>query len=138
MSGAGPCVILCMRDRISSKTILAHIDAMTENYMNPFLKYDSKNTDVFLIGGDDSTRYVVYDILKKLHDKNFDIKLSHVIDPSSNSFAIDCVTGIVCLNNDKEMTRTQMTNDDIQRYRLSSVSLTIPSELIKINIKDGH
>jgi len=133
--GAGPCVILCMRDRTTTKTILAHIDAISENYMDPFFKYDSQTTDVFIVGGDESSD-LVYEILVKLHHRSFDIKLAHIVDNAGNNFAINCITGQVCLNDVEELTRTSMSDDDIHRHKMNNFRLMFPGKLSKLVIKE--
>ena len=96
--GAGPCVILCMRDSSSLRTTLAHIDNQTINYFEPFDNYDPLSSDVYIIGGDTSSRDLVNEILLTLHSMNYNITFAHVIDNNSNSFAINSLTGETFLN----------------------------------------
>ncbi len=88
--GAGPCVILCMRDITNGRTMLAHIDALTIHPVSTFsgMFNDGEGVDVYIIGGDSSSRDSVHRLLLQLYLYSFiRIKFAHIIDNKSNSFA---------------------------------------------------
>tara|TARA_B110000483_G_C18171674_1_gene533496 strand:+ start:1480 stop:2214 length:735 start_codon:yes stop_codon:yes gene_type:complete len=95
--GAGPCVILCMRAK-NSQTTLAHIDGDTRDIFIPFEKYKPRDTNVYIVGGSNESRTTIYDILCLLRLKKFEIKYADIISNHSNSFAINCVTEEIYLN----------------------------------------
>lgn len=98
--GAATCIILCMRNRDNGKTILAHIDSLSIDPLNVFFEFPADKCDVYIIGGDDSTKPEVNNILKELKSRNYEIKFAHIIDGGSNSFAINCITGDTYVNDD--------------------------------------
>jgi hypothetical protein len=98
--GAGPCIILCMHNRETTETILAHIDCMTLNPFQIFYDFPQEKCDVYIIGGDNSSIDKVNEILKIIKRKNYNLKFAHIIDNKSNSFAINCVTNEIYLNSE--------------------------------------
>jgi len=97
--GAGPCIILSMRNRLTNDTILAHIDSGTLNPLKPFLKFSYENSDVYIVGGNSTSKQLVNNILNLLKQNKFEITFAHIIDDkNSNSFAINCITGDIYLN----------------------------------------
>jgi len=131
--GAGPCIILCMRDRVTTETILAHIDIYTLNPLNEFFKFDPKKTDVYIVGGNSLDE--LNKILIELKESGFEIKFSHIIVEESNSFAINCITGEFYINDDIDPTvDLPLLYDGKKRLSLFNFKLNFKSELTKLNI----
>ena len=93
------CII--MRDPNTQLTMLAHINKVEDiEYFFPI--YDKfKNTNVYMMGGNSSS----IDMCKSLLDyfekrNNYNIKFAHIIDPNTNSLAIDSRTGDIYINPD--------------------------------------
>ena len=73
--GASSCIILCIRNNITTDTFLAHIDAMTYPvFTSEFSIFRSRfnpiDSDVYIVGGNNQTKYQVYNLLVDL--KRFD------------------------------------------------------------------
>jgi len=118
---AGPCVILCMRNRNTTETILAHIDAMTIDWIVPFRSFPTEQCDVFVIGGNTSSIQMVYSIIQMLYSANYTITFAYIIDLNANSFAIDCMTGDTYLNsaiNPQDFS----VNDPVRTERLHMIT----------------
>jgi hypothetical protein len=103
--GAGSCIILCIRNRETTDTFLAHIDSMThpgENWgvSNFYTRFTPSKSDVYIIGGNDSTKDIIYKLLVELTRMEYKIKFSYIIDNSSNNFAINSITGEIYTNQD--------------------------------------
>lgn len=98
--GCGSCIIVCLRNRITTNTFLCHLDSLTINYKDHFYNFNPDETDVFIIGSDSSAINILYILLKHLDDMNFKITFAHVIDNNTNSFAINISTGDIYLNDD--------------------------------------
>jgi len=96
--GATSCIILCMRDRTNTNTILAHITNYTINPLEPFLRFSPENSDVYIIGGYSGSVQEMITILSKLKENNYTIRFAHIIDDDTNKFAINCITGETWLN----------------------------------------
>jgi len=93
--GAGPCIIVGIRDRISTKTLLSHIDANMLNPINIFNIFSPASSDVYLIGGDNSSKKEINELINQIVFRGFEIKFTHLIDDNSNSFGINAETGDV-------------------------------------------
>ena len=104
---AGPCVIVCMRNRETTDTFLGHIDcaggvSSIELRMKMFPR---KDTDVYVVGGDQSSKDLVKRILRLLNEKLYNIKFLYIFWPSwfkigdeiydtkGANFGINCITG---------------------------------------------
>ena len=106
---AGPCVIVCMRNRETTDTFLGHIDTergvrIIENgrKINMFPR---KNTDVYVVGGDQGSKGLIKKILQSLNKNMYNIKFLYILWPSSfkigdeiveakgANFGINCITG---------------------------------------------
>ena len=107
--GASSCIILCIRNNVTTDTFLAHIDAMTlPVFTSEFSIFRSRfnpiDSDVYIVGGNNQTKDQVYNLLVDL--KRFDytsIKKAYIIDNvGSNNFAINSVTGEIYMNSDIE------------------------------------
>ena len=135
--GAGPCIILCMRNRNSYETILAHIDGMTLNPLKPFQSFNPSECDVYIIGGNTATKITVNHILKDLKRLQYTIKFAHIIDHSSNSFAINCLTGEAYINEQiNPMVDLPIVYDKEKRIQQSTNFIIFSnSELTKVDIK---
>ena len=121
--GAGPCFIICMRNRITYKTILAHIDASTQNPLEPFERYQPNQTDVYIIGGDYNTKTQIHDLLIILKGKKYDIKYANIITNYSNNFTIDCESGEIYMDIKNEFPQEDNERIKLMRLRcLKSVS----------------
>lgn len=129
--GAGPCVILCMRAE-NTQTTLAHIDGDTKDIFIPFEKYNPRNTNVYIVGGNNESRNTIYNLLCLLKLKNFDIKYADIISNHSNSFAINCVTGEIYLNDNINPLKDfpQITEETANIMKM--IILTGPSPLRKV------
>lgn len=116
--GAGPCIILCMRNRRTTETILAHIDAGTLTPLAPFLTFSPEDSDVYIVGGDDSTRQHLTDLLRELRDGRYTVVFAHVIDSHANRFAINCITGESWIDGQIYVEDLPVTIDKEMRERL--------------------
>lgn len=94
--GADSCIILCLRNRLNNRVILAHIDANTLYPLFPFLQFNPTDCDAFIVGGNNSTFTHVSSIINAMKHYSFDI--IHIFDSQSNSFAIHNKTGDIALN----------------------------------------
>jgi len=106
--GAGPCIIVAMRDPITKRTALAHIDALTTMPLMQFFNiFESSNkVHVYLCGGDSSNKKQCKELLEMLKnnkgiDDKYQIIFCHLIDHNSNSFGINSITGELYINNIK-------------------------------------
>jgi len=129
--GAGPCVLLCMYDTKSKRAILGHIDS---NTLDPLDKYRSfpKDSDVYIIGGDNSSIKNVNMILKILSNRGYKIKFAHIIDNKPNSFAINCITGDTNLNDSIQV--LPFSPEELERISKFNRFYMFDSELKLINI----
>ena len=101
--GAGPCLILAMRDRETKQVTLAHIDNNTLFPLSPFTKYNPQFTDVYLVGGNTSPESVrmIHTIMNCIAE--YTIKIIHIIDSCfSNSLFIHTATGEFAMNCDRD------------------------------------
>jgi len=133
--GAGPCVILCMRDKESNKTLLAHIDRMTIDPLSVFSIFQPDKTDVYIIGGNNSSKKNVNDILIQLKGLGFQIKFAHIITYESNSFAINCLNGDTYIDSDINplIHLPYVYNKNKRNNRLKTL-ISMPSKLEKVDI----
>jgi len=134
--GAGPCIILCMRNRNNTKTILAHIDSITLNPLREFSVFDPKYTDVYIIGGDISSRDLIIRLLKVLIANGYNIIFAHVIMSESNQFAINCITGETWLDDELDPKSLPTTIDNKERNMRLTIVGYKESNLFKVNIPD--
>lgn len=118
--GAGPCFIICMRNRFTYKSTLAHIDALTQNPLEPFEHYEPNQTDVYIIGGDNSSKTQIHDIIISLKEKKHDIKYANIITNISNIFATDCISGKIYMDDNINIQTDfqQLSNQRIQRMKI--------------------
>jgi len=135
--GASTCIILCMRNRNSYETILAHIDEMTLNPLKPFLSFNPSECDVYIIGGDIRTEIMVNHILEDLKSLKYTIIFAHIIDNKSNRFAINCLTGEAYINEEiNPMVDLPIVYDVERRTQVSTHFIMFSrSELKKVDIK---
>ena len=110
--GAGPCIILCMRNRKTTETILAHIDASTHSPLAPFLMFSPEDSDVFIIGGANITREHLVRLLLTLKERGYTVTFANVIDDKANKFAIHCLTGECWLDDDVDVESIPVTIDE--------------------------
>lgn len=97
-SSASSCIILCMRNRVTTETILAHIDSMTLEPLKPYASFPPSVCDVYIVGGDNGSKTYVHRLLKELYQQGYSITFAHIIDDTENSFAIHCITGDTYVN----------------------------------------
>ena len=118
--GAGPCFIICMRNRFTYKSTLAHIDTLTQNPLEPFEHYEPNQTDVYIIGGDNSSKTQIHDILILLKEKKHGIKCANIITNNSNKFAIDSISGKIYMdeNINIQTDDPQLSNQRIQIMKI--------------------
>jgi hypothetical protein len=98
--GLGPCICICMRARDGTLTALSHIDGLTEDILGPYYMFPPDATDVYIIGGDSTSRDLINNILELLDRNNYKITFAHILDSKDNSFAINCITGETYLNDE--------------------------------------
>jgi hypothetical protein len=137
--GAGPCVILCMREKNTPyKTMLAHIDSLTETPLEIFFQnFKPTETEIYIIGGDNSSKNSINKMLRQLKTKNFtNIMYAHLIDDSSNSFAIDCKAGNFWLNKDVNFRDLPLVYEEVTRklFFEKIVGSGMPTKLNKVTI----
>lgn len=135
--GCGPCVCICMRARDRSLTALSHVDTLTLNILGPHYMFLPDTTDVYIIGGDSSSRNLINNILELLARFNYKITFAHILDSKSNSFAINCITGKTYLNDEiipmRDMQLTKDHDEYLKRFALQIQSgIKYPLEQIKI------
>ena len=108
------------------RTILAHIDS---NTLDPLDNYRSfpKDSDVYIIGGNNSSIEDVNMILKILSNRGYKIKFAHIIDNETNSFAINCITGDTYLND--SVIVSPMNHEELQRISIFRRSCMFDSKL---------
>ena len=104
---AGPCVIVCMRNRETTDTFLGHIDCAggVSSIKFGMKLFPRKDTDVYVVGGDRSSKYLIKRILQLLNEKMYNIKFLYILWPSGfkigdeiydtkgANFGINCITG---------------------------------------------
>jgi hypothetical protein len=101
--GLGPCVCIIMRDPVTTKTMLAHIDAYTIDPIGTFDEHfmDSSEINLYIVGGNDSIDLTfLLEILNKLelNENRYNIKLLWMIDDRPNDVSIDSRNGDIYLN----------------------------------------
>ena len=114
--GAGPCLILAMRNRETKEVTMAHIDANTRYPLYPFKHYDSEITDVYLVGGDISHTSVemINNIMIKI--KDYTVKIIHILDNYfANSLYILNTTGEFAINCDRSTITRFFPLDEFQK-----------------------
>ena len=94
--GASSCLILCLRDRVTTKTILGHIDASSQSPLCFFKTIPPENCDVYAVGGDMSSQKRIWEILTGLKTSGYVLKYGCVLNDVNQAFAINCETGDVC------------------------------------------
>ena len=102
-NGTNSCVILCMRNRETYDTILAHIDNSTNDPLSVFSTFLPDKCDVYIIGGNESSKGLLHDILIKLKQLKYKITFAYIQDDSrirGNRFGINCITGETYINDD--------------------------------------
>jgi hypothetical protein len=137
--GAGPCVILCMRNRETYDTILAHIDSLTTDPLSVFSTFQPDKCDVYIIGGDSSSDKELHDILITLKQLKYKITFAYIQDNSrGNSFAINCITGETYINDDiNPMVDLPLVYDiKIREIRMRMIYM-LGGALEKVNIRQG-
>ena len=98
--GCKSCIIVCLRNRITTTTFLCHLDSLTINYKDYFHNFYPNETDVYIVGSELYSINILYILLNHLDNMNFKITFAHVIDNNTNSFAINVSTGDIYLNDD--------------------------------------
>jgi hypothetical protein len=130
---AGPCIVLCMHDISSQRAILGHIDTLTIDPLNKFRTFLPENCDVYIVGGDNSTKSLINTILKQLKSRNYKIKFAYIKDNyTSNSFGINCMTGETYLND--SVIEYPLSHEEEQRLSNFTRISTRRSELNRVNI----
>jgi hypothetical protein len=101
-TGAGPCVILAAYNPKAKEAFVTHIDALTtlkslNLYFQKLSNEGTQKLQVFLSGGDNSSKENVIDIIKMVKETPYlDIVYSDLINTDnlgSKSFAINAKTG---------------------------------------------
>ncbi len=135
--GLGPCICICMRACNGSLTALSHVDTLTQYILGPHYMFPPDATDVYIIGGDSTSRDLINNILELLARFNYKITFAHILDSTSNSFAINCITGETYLNDEiipmRDMLLTKEHDEYLKRFELQIRSgIEYPLEEIKI------
>lgn len=130
--GASSCIILCLRNRITNLTFLCHIDSMTVDYIKHFTPFIPNETDLYIIGGNNTTINMIHTLLNIILLMNFKITYAHLNDFNSNSFAINCKNGIFYI--DSEINVNYLNNTPITNSRINRLMILdkYKSELINI------
>ena len=134
--GAGPCIILCMRNRTNTNTILAHIPAVATNPLEPFLSFPPEHSDVYVIGVANESRETVTELLVSLRDRGYIVTFAHVVEDSANSFAINCLTGETWLNDEIHMSELPVTINKERREKMLPYVGVMVGPLVNISIPD--
>jgi len=125
--GLASCICIIMRDPITTKTMLAHIDPITIEPLNIFFSTfnDIPKIDIYIIGGNNSSNDLAISLLNKLEEK-YNIKLIWLIDSDNNNVSIDSRNGDIYLNLDNI--------DDFMDIplRMSNAQILLPGRLNKI------
>jgi hypothetical protein len=134
--GAGPCVIVCVRDPITTRTVLAHIDSITIDPFSILNLFNKESAQIYVIGGDNSSRDMVHKILSYLCTNKWTIKFAHVIASSPCNFAINGETGSIYLNNYVHNINVNIDTED--RLRSMIVKMMFPTHLIEVNLNGNR
>jgi len=127
--GAASCVILCMRNRETTETMLAHIDDPTIDFIKPFLRIDPCFADIYLIGGSPCYKNIMYKILLELQKNHYyRFTFCHIMDDETNHFAIDCRTGETWLNGEvDDLPYTENERKEMEIF--SNIGMYVQKEL---------
>tara|TARA_B110000208_G_C11798478_1_gene440726 strand:- start:463 stop:1197 length:735 start_codon:yes stop_codon:yes gene_type:complete len=134
--GAGPCIILCMRNRNTTETYLAHIDSLTLKYLELFMSnFPPKYTDVYIVGGNDLSKKQINILLINLNFYKYTIKYAYIFDDNTNNFAINCITGDFYINDEinPKIDLPLIFENNLRMTLLMTVYIK-KSELYKVNI----
>ena len=139
--GAGPCIILCIRNKLTTDTFLAHIDAMTLPVFtgeSPIIfqsQFNPNESDVYIVGGNNQTKDQVYNLLVDLKRLDYtSIQCAYIVDDfSSNNFAINSVTGEVYMNTDIEpIIDLPLVYNENNRLNIMKIAPLFRSKLNKV------
>ncbi len=97
---ASSCIILFMRNRDTTETILANIDGLSLNPSIKFLSFPPDLCDVFLIGGDHFSKNNVKQLVQTLEDHLYIMKYCCIINDTVKSFAINSIDGTTYYDDD--------------------------------------
>jgi len=97
---ASSCIILCMRNRETTETILTHIDGLSLNPITKFLSFPPDLCDVFLIGGNCISKNDVKQLIQTLEDYKYIIKYCCIINETLKSFAVNSIDGTTYCDED--------------------------------------
>ena len=138
--GAGPCIIVAMRDPNKKIVALAHIDAMTKDPMLQFYNIfrESQNVDIYLCGGNNSNIEQCESILRSIYKEyqynqnKYNVVFCHLVDNNANSFGIDAVTGDYYFDNISPRHMIRIISEQhvsSKRPDTYNMRLMMPSEL---------
>jgi hypothetical protein len=135
--GLDTCVCVCMRVRDGTLTALSHVDTLTQNILGPRYMFPPDTTDVYIIGGNSTSRDLINNILELLARFNYKITFAHILDSKDNRFAINCITGETYLNDEiipmRDMLLTKEHHEYLKRLELQIQNgKQYPLEEIKI------
>jgi len=125
--GASTCYILVIRDKITTNTLLYHIDSLTDlSIKQDMFKYsilDPSNTDIYLIGGNSTSKNIGHNILTQLVNCGFSnsLKFINILNSNSNSLIIDSRTGHILLDKDCNITYFKTSiNKEFRKFRFEN------------------
>jgi hypothetical protein len=130
--------MICLRDRNTTKTLLAHVDALSTNIINIFDGFTPESTDLFIIGGMPESEFQLYNLLLQIKGRRFEITYANVFlcnkfGMYNQSFAINCLTG-ECYREIKNINDLPLTVNENSRTRFLKYTALTEGKLQKINI----
>lgn len=99
--GLSTCICIIMRDLLTKKTMLAHVDQTTIKPLQTFFDEfeTSKKVDVYMIGGNSQSIDLCNLLVNSFLDLDkYNVKFIHLIDPETNSIGINALTSELYVN----------------------------------------
>jgi hypothetical protein len=92
-----------MRDPVTKKTMLAHVDQTTIHPLQTFFDEfeTSQKVDIYMIGGNGESINMCNSLVNSFLDiEKYNIKFIHLVDPETNSIGINAITAELYVNVD--------------------------------------